>query len=330
MTMKQLTVSIAAYNVEAYLDKCLGSFADERLNDGLEVLIVNDGSTDRTVEIATEYVARFPAIFRLIDKKNGGHGSTVNAGMREATGRYFRVVDGDDWVNTENMVTLIDRLASIDSDMVVDEKRTVHMITGEEVPLPLPKDTPYDRAVPFLDYATPEYCDYYNLHTVMIKTSLLREYHVELREGIFYVDYEFILKSTSRCREVTFLHLDMYRYLIGNVNQSVDSQNYVRRISHHRKMTEEVLRFASDPAFTGACRAYLDRRVALLIHTHYNIAWIYNKDRKQGAAQGRDFRAFLEKNYPQYAKATSKRYHLCRLLHALGVDYDRLQKLMRR
>lgn len=330
MRMKQLTVSIAAYNVEAYLDKCLGSFADERLSDGLEVLIVNDGSTDRTAEIAAGYVERFPSIFRLIDKKNGGHGSTVNAGMREAAGRYFRVVDGDDWVNTDNMVKLVERLASIDSDMVVDEKRTVHMITGEEVALPLPKGTPFDRAVPFLDYSTPAYCDFYNLHTVMIKTALLHEYHVELREGIFYVDYEFILKSTARCKDVTFLDLDIYRYLIGNVNQSVDSQNYVRRISHHRKMTEEVLRFASDPAFTGACRAYLDRRVCLLINTHYNIAWIYNKNRREGAEQGRDFRAFLTKNYPQYARATAGRYRLCRLLHTFGVDYDRLQKLMRR
>lgn len=328
--MKQLTVSIAAYNVEAYLDKCLGSFADERLCDGLEVLVVNDGSTDRTAAIAADYVARFPAIFRLIDKQNGGHGSTVNAGMREATGRYFRVVDGDDWVNTENVVALIDRLAAIDSDMVVDEKRTVHMITGEEVPLPLPKDTPFDRAVPFLDYSSAEYCDFYNLHTVMIKTSLLREHGVELREGIFYVDYEFILKSTARCRDVTFLHLDIYRYLIGNVNQSVDSQNYVRRISHHRRMTEEVLRFVTASDFTGACRAYLDRRVCLLIHTHYNIAWIYNKDRRQGAQQGKEFRAFLEAQYPRYARATAGRYRMCRLLHAVGVDHDRLEKLMRR
>lgn len=328
--MKQLTVSIAAYNVEAYLEKCLGSFADPRLADGLEVLIVNDGSTDRTVEIAAEYVAKYPTIFRLIDKKNGGHGSTVNAGMREATGRYFRVVDGDDWVNTENMVTLLARLAEIDSDMVVDQRRTVHMITGEERPELLPAGTPFDKAVPFLEYSSAEYCDYYNLHTVMIKTALLREHGVELREGIFYVDYEFILKATARCADVTFLDLDIYRYLIGNVNQSVDSQNYVRRISHHRKMTEEVLRFVTTAGFTGACRAYLDRRTELLIHTHYNIAWIYNKDRKQGAAQGREFYAFLTEHYPQYAKATAGRYRLCRLLHAAGVDYERLQKLMRR
>lgn len=328
--MKQLTVSVAAYNVEAYLDKCLSSFADERLSDGLEVLVVNDGSTDRTAEIAADYVARYPAIFRLIDKENGGHGSTVNVGMREARGRYFRVVDGDDWVNTDNMVALLDRLAAIDTDMVVDEKRTVHMISGEEVPLPLPVGTPYDRAVPFLDYASGDYCDFYNLHTVMIKTSLLRDYGVQLREGIFYVDYEFILKATARCREVTFLPLDIYRYLIGNVNQSVDSQNYVRRISHHRKMTEEVLRFVTSSGFEGACRRYLDRRVCLLINTHYNIAWIYNKNRREGAEQGKEFRAFLEANYPLYAKATAKRYRVCRLLHVLGVDHARLEKLMRR
>ena len=328
--MKLLTVSVAAYNVEAYLDKCLGSFADERLAEGLEVLVVNDGSTDRTAEIARDYVARFPEIFRLIDKKNGGHGSTVNAGMREAAGKYFRVVDGDDWVNTDQMVTLLSRLAAIDSDMVVDQKRTVHMITGEEVPLPLPAGTPFDKAVPFLDYSDAAYCDYYNLHTLSVKTSLLREYGVELREGIFYVDYEFILKATARCRDVTFLDLDIYRYLIGNQNQSVDCRNYVRRISHHRRMTEEVLRFVTENRFEGALGAYLFRRVCLVIHTHYNIAWIYNEDRKQGKEQGKEFRAFLKKKYPVYAKATTKRYLTARLLHALGVDYQKLEKLMHR
>ncbi len=328
--MKWLTVSVAAYNVEAYLEKCLSSFADERLNDTLEVLVVDDGSTDRTTAIAAEFVQRYPAIFRLISKENGGHGSTVNTGMREAAGKYFRVLDGDDWMDTEALVELLRRLPKIDTDMVVDERRTVHMVTGEETPQPLPAGTPYGQAVPFLSYCSAAWCDYYNLHTVSVKTALLRERGITLCEGIFYVDYEYILKATAACREVTFLHLDLYRYLIGNAGQSVDCRNYVRRISHHRRMTEEVLRFAVSSGFEGALGEYVDRRVCLLIHTHYNIAWIYNEDRREGAAQGREFHAFLKKDYPAYARATAGRYAAVRLLHFLGVDYARLQKLMHR
>ena len=327
--MKLLTVSIAAYNVEAYLDKCLGSFADERLADGLEVLIVNDGSKDGTADIARRYEAQYPAIFRLIDKENGGHGSTVNTGMREASGKYFRVVDGDDWVNTDQLVVLLDKLRTIDTDMVVDQRRTVHMVTGEEVPERLPEGLPFERAVPFLDYSGGDLCERYNLHTVSVKTDLLRRYGITLREHIFYVDFEFILKATARCETVTFLDLDIYRYLIGNSAQSVDSQNYVRRISHHRQMTEEMLRFAATGGFDGALKEYVDYRVMLLLHTHYNIALIYNKNRREGAAQGREFYRFLKQNYPDFARMTAKRYYITRLLHAFGVDYDRLQRLKR-
>lgn len=327
--MKLLTVSVAAYNVEAYLDKCLTSFADRRLAEGLEVLVVNDGSTDRTGEIAADYAAKYPEIFRVINKPNGGHGSTVNVGMREARGKYFRVVDGDDWVNRDNMVELLRRLSHIDTDLVVDKKRTVHLQTGVETPQPLPAGTPFDRPVPFHHVCSERYVEFYNLHTVMVKTARLREWGVELREGIFYVDFEFILKATARAMDVTFLKLDVYRYLIGNAAQSVDHRNYVRRIAHHRRMTEEVLRFAAE-GFSPARQAYVDRRVRHLINTHYNIALIYNDNRREGAAQGREFHAFLKKHYPRYAKATAKRYATARLLHGLGVRYAGLQKLMGR
>lgn len=328
--MKILSVAIAAYNVERYLEKCLASFADERLCDGLEVLVVNDGSKDRTPEIAEEYVRQYPAIFRLINKENGGHGSAVNAGMQNATGKYFRVVDGDDWVNTDDLVRLIDRMRVLDTDLVVDQRRTVHMVTGEEVFLPLPSTVPFDQTVQFLDFNGPDICDFYHMHTVSAKLSLLHEHSVRLREHIFYVDYEYVLKTTAYSRTVTFLDLDVYRYLIGNSAQSVDSQNYVRRIDHHEQVVRELLRFATENSFEGPLKAYVDRRVMLILNTHFTIALIYNKDRKQGAQQAKNFRSFLQKQYPAFYRMTARRYRQAKLLHAFGVDYDRLQVLMGR
>lgn len=328
--MKILSVAIAAYNVEKYLDKCLTSFADERLCDGLEVLVVNDGSKDRTPEIAADYVRRYPAIFRLINKENGGHGSAVNAGIEQATGKYFRVVDGDDWVNTDDLVRLIDRMRELDTDLVVDQRRTVHMVTGEEVFLPLPQGTPFEQTVEFLDHNGPDICDFYHMHTVSAKLSLLHEHGIRLREHIFYVDYEYVLKTTASSRTVTFLDLDVYRYLIGNSAQSVDSQNYVRRISHHEQVVRELLRYATESGFEGRMKAYVDHRVALILNTHFTIALIYNKDRKQGVAQAKEFRAFLQKEYPAFYRLSARRYRQARILHAFGVDYDRLQVLMGR
>ena len=94
---KLLTISVAAYNVDNYLDQLMQSVIEADVMDALEVLIVNDGSKDGTAAKALSYQQQYPASVRLIDKENGGHGSTINCGIREAKGKYFRALDGDDW-----------------------------------------------------------------------------------------------------------------------------------------------------------------------------------------------------------------------------------------
>lgn len=328
---KILSVAVPSYNVEKYLNKCLDSFSDDRLKDGLEVLIVNDGSTDRTQEIAMEYVERFPEIFRLINKENGGHGSAVNAGIEHATGKYFRIVDGDDWVLTDNLVKLLDILQNIDSDLVVDEKREVHMVTGETKFTPLPDYIKKNKI-----YNFKEICDlndigtYIILHTLSTKTELLRKHQIHLLEHIFYVDYEYIVKTTCESNTIMFVDLEIYQYLIGNANQSVDSQNYVKRFEHHDKVVKELLRFSKQKDYEGVLKSYLDRKIQLIIHSHYKIALIFDKDRKRGLARGKAFNGYLKKYYFEYFKMTQKRYRITVFFHFLGIDASRLDKIMGR
>ena len=100
----QLSIGVPSYNVESYLEHDLATYADPRLEGLVEVIVVNDGSTDATHQIAQGFVDRMPGVFRLIDKPNGGHGSAVNAAMAAARGRYFRVIDADDWATTDALV----------------------------------------------------------------------------------------------------------------------------------------------------------------------------------------------------------------------------------
>ena len=328
---KILSVAVPSYNVEKYLNKCLDSFSDDRLKDGLEVLIVNDGSTDRTEEIAQEYVKRYPEIFRLINKENGGHGSAVNAGMDHATGKYFRIVDGDDWVLTDHLVQLLDILRDTDSDLVVDEKREVHMITKATNFTPLPDYVEKNKV-----YKFKEICDlndigtYILLHTLPAKTELLRKNHIHLLEHIFYVDYEYIVKTTCESDTIMFIDLEIYQYLVGNANQSVDSQNYVKRYEHHDKVVKELLRFSEQKHYEGVLKAYLDRKIQLVIHSHYKISLIFDNDRKRGLGRGKAFNHYLKKNYPLYYRMTQKRYQTAVILHFLGVNSARLDKIMGR
>lgn len=328
---KILSVAVPSYNVEKYLNKCLTSFADERMNEDLEVLIVNDGSIDNTETIANQYVQAYPDIFRLINKKNGGHGSAVNAGIENATGKYFRIVDGDDWVITENLLKLLETLKKSDADLVVDEKREVHMITGETKFTPLPDYVEKDKLYQFEGVCNlNDIAVYIILHTLSAKTEILKKNHIRLQEHIFYVDYEYIVKTTCASKTIMFTDIEIYQYLVGNANQSVDSQNYVRRFSHHDKVVKELLRYSANVQYTGNIKAYLDRKIQLIINSHYKIALIFDEDRQQGLSRGKAFKKYLQSNYPIYYKKTRKRYWEAVIFHFIGMNAERLDKFMGR
>lgn len=115
---KLLTIVVPVYKVEPYINKCLDSCVldDENLMAQLEVIIVNDGTPDNSAEMSREYVKRYPDTFRQIDKENGGHGSAWNVGLKEATGKYLRFLDSDDWLT--NLDKLMEKLQETDTDLV--------------------------------------------------------------------------------------------------------------------------------------------------------------------------------------------------------------------
>lgn len=324
-----LSVAVPSYNVEKYLDKCLTSFSDGRFCGKVDVMIVNDGSVDSTPQIAEKYVEKYPDIFRLINKKNGGHGSAVNCGIENAKGKYFRIVDGDDWVDTENTAKLLDILENTDADLVVDEKSEVDMATGKETFCPLPGGVEFGKEYLFEDICDKnDICTYIMLHTLSVKTELLHKNNIRLLEKIFYVDIEFIIKATVEAKTALFTDLAVYKYLVGNANQSMNCKNLVKNYSHHEKVTKEIVRFGLErnPA-NEHIKNYLDRRVILLLNSHYNIPLIFDDDRKRGLSEAKEFRSYLEKTAPRYAAATKKRYAEARILHFFGVDGDKLAKL---
>ena len=104
---KILTISIAAYNMEQYIEHTLNSLIDEHIIDLLEIFVVDDGSMDRTLEIAMQYAKRYPQSIYPIHKENGGYGSTINTSVKLATGKYFKLLDGDDWYAKENLPAFI-------------------------------------------------------------------------------------------------------------------------------------------------------------------------------------------------------------------------------
>lgn len=328
---KVLTIAVPSYNVERYLPDTLASYCAAGADERLEVLVVNDGSTDGTSEIAREFERAYPQVFRLVNKKNGGHGSAVNAGIDEARGTYFRVIDGDDRICTANLESLLDSLEQASEDLVIDVKREVVMGSGESRLLKLPADIPRATTLPFESVCTRfDIEEFFMIHTISARTDFLRAHAVKLLEHTFYVDYEFIVKIGSAARTVRFLDLEACNYYVGNAEQSVAPANYVRRWDDHTRVTEELLRFADEHELDGVRKQFVESRCRLIVDTHYNIALIYDDDRARGLKRAQEFRRYLKDNHPAFAAWGEKRYRQALALHHLGFDAARLDKLMGR
>lgn len=238
---KLLSISVAAYNVQAYIRKCLDSFLAPEILERVEVLITDDGSTDDTAKIVAEYVANYPNTFRLISQKNAGPGSTVNSGLAHATGKYFRTVDGDDWVNTPDMGSFLDALEKTNADMVCANYQKVDHETGQT-------ELVVTGAEPCMDQEFEALCPALNLsmHHVTYKTALLKENQIRV-DNCFYTDSEYLVFPIPYVRTVTVLDLTIYMYRVSLSTQSMNIHSLQRNSEMHRLVLGHLV---------DACRDY--------------------------------------------------------------------------
>lgn len=274
--MKQLTISIAAYHVEKYLPETLDSFLIPEVKDQLEVLIINDGSGEGVNAIAREYEMKYPEIFRLINKENGGHGSTVNRGIEEAAGRYFKTVDGDDRVNPQGLAELLAHLETATEDLVVTDYECFDDASGEIFDV---KKHDFPGKECGRIYAFDEISDklYINMHAAAFRTELLRKMERRLDEHCFYVDAEYMLYPIPEVETVSFLSKPVYEYRLGMTTQSMDIHNMQRNCAHHEMVLTHLLSFYKEKehTVTAAKRAYLAKGVARILTSQYKIYLSY-------------------------------------------------------
>ena len=236
---KILTISVAAYNIEKYIHKMMHSLIDAGCLEDLEILIVDDGSKDNTAKLAREYEATYPNSVRHVEKENGGHGSTINKGIELATGKYFRALDGDDWVNSENLKELVSSLRTTDVDMVVcdfDRCYSDGLVVTEKI-----NDLKPDKKYSF-DEIT-RYTSWICYHSIVYKTQLLKDQHIRLDEHCFYVDEEYDLYPIPYVQTVLYFDKSVYCYRLGVNEQSVSPQSRKKNIKHGFTVAESLLKF---------------------------------------------------------------------------------------
>ena len=231
--MKLLSFTVPCYNSAAYMEKCVESLL--KGGEDVEILIVDDGSTDETAQIADRYGEEYPSIVRVIHKENGGHGSAVNVGIENAQGLFFKVVDSDDWVKEEAYVQILDVLKNLAGgekmlDMLVSN--FVYEKIGEN----RHKVMRYKHALPVDEMFTWEDVRHFHkgqyilMHSVIFRTKLLRECGLKLPEHTFYVDNLFVFEPLPFVKNMYYLDVNFYRYFIGRVDQSVNEEIMIGRI----------------------------------------------------------------------------------------------------
>jgi len=239
---KLLTIVIPAYNMEKYLHRCLDSIIVESVMDRVQVIVVNDGSKDRTSEIAHEYANAYPNYIQIIDKENGNYGSCMNVGLSLAKGKYFRTLDADDWYDTEAYVKYVDDLEKTDADMIVSEYYKFFEQSGELIPIRfISTIIPDDDIIIQKELWSPDVESHIHVYCICYKTALLRASGMTWSEKVFYTDNEYIYWPLSFIKTIRFIPYPVYVYLIGRGEQSVSIQSLKKNFHSYDVVTNKIV-----------------------------------------------------------------------------------------
>ncbi|MEE0945448.1 MAG: glycosyltransferase [Acutalibacteraceae bacterium] len=295
---KLLSIIIPSYNVSDYLYHGVYTMLEHRNGNKIEVIIVNDGSKDNTVIVAEELLNRYSDnTIKILDKDNGGHGSTINEGLKLCSGKYIRIIDGDDWVNSEEMANLIDILECENADIVVtdysEDIATVNKLELRKL---------YGFMLPGKKYIFDDLC--YNGYgfekwgPILATSSFKREVIVDsfkLTEKSFYIDMEFDAFSIEKAKNIVYYPLDIYRYFIGRIDQSISKNSYKNNYKQHENVIFNLINYYYNSNISVAKKSYiLTKLIIPMITAHYVVVIQYWKSGKKYIAFEKRLSAYPE------------------------------------
>lgn len=238
--MKYITFVVPCYNSQAYMRRCIDSLLPG--GEDVEIIIVDDGSTDDTGNIADYYETMYHNIVKAVHKENGGHGSGVNTGLRLASGVYFKVVDSDDWLDPEAYEKLLAKIKELcgKTDLFVTNYVYNHLDEGTRHVMHYRNVFPTDRIVSWNEIGRFHPSQYLIMHALIYRTSVLRKSEIVLPEHTFYVDNIFAYQPLPWVKRIFYMDLDLYEYYLGRADQSVNEHVLMSRIDQQLKVTRII------------------------------------------------------------------------------------------
>ena len=305
--MKILSIAVPCYNSEEYLDRCMATLLPG--GEDVEILIVNDGSRDRTPEIAEGYAAKYPNMVRVLHKENGGHGDAVTMGLQNATGEFFKVVDSDDSLDAEAYQKVLDFLRRIvrknhaldmlisnfvyDRHGVEREKQTV---------IDYRKFLPRDRFFTWKDAGHFQVGHYLLMHAVIYRTSLLRRIGFTLPKHTFYVDNIYVYKPLPYVETMYYLDVNFYLYYTGRDDQSVNTQVMMKRVDQQDRVNRIMFdAYDLEKIDNVNCRKYMYNYLQIMCTV--STAFYALNNTKEHWEKKKELWAYMkEKNRPMWRR----------------------------
>lgn len=300
--MKTISFAVPCFNSAEYMDTCIRSLL--QCGTDIEILIVDDGSTkDNTAEIADRWQREYPDIIRAIHKENGGHGSAVNTGLKEASGLYFKVVDSDDWLDLDAMEEVMAYLRSQKdrpdpTDMVIANYVYEKVYEDKSQPMSYKNVFPQNREFGWDEVGTFNVSQYLLMHSVIYRTALLKDMALELPEHTFYVDNIFVYEPLPHVKSMYYMDVDMYRYFIGREGQSVNEKTMMNRMDQQLRVTRIMIDAVDVLSLEPShLRKYMENYLAMMMCIC--SVFLRMKDTPEDDAALREIWDYLKKKDPK-------------------------------
>ena len=240
--MKTLTFLIPCYNVSSCVSHCIDSMLVDDILDDIEILLINDGSKDNTLDILYQYEAQYPSIIRVINKENGSWGTAINLGIREAKGKYLKEVDADDWVSSDNLKEYVAFLKANEIDYIAtdyteyfkaEDKYTRHSYHKEIYNNPMSLNDFWENHSNAWDFP---------IHAITYRTQVLRDTDIKVGDR-YYGDIEYNLYPLPHVKTICILPFNVTVYFRGSDEQSTSTSGYAKHYKDYAAMSQHITMF---------------------------------------------------------------------------------------
>ena len=262
---KELSIIIPSYNMAQLLPRCLDSLLQSGAGEAFEAIVVNDGSKDDTLQVALKYQDSNPRCIRVLDKPNGNYGSTINAALPQARGKYVKILDADDWFAPEALAKFVKELSGTDADMVVTHFTQIHPKGVKELAkYNLYGKEPYEygRTYPLDEVLSGGYIRFFLMHSLTYKTQMLRDNGYRQTEGCSYTDLEWDVYPLFYAKDIVFFDTNLYQYNLDREGQTMDPKVLSRSLDQLGRVTDNILGFYENypkEQLTPERKAFLDQ-----------------------------------------------------------------------